>query len=213
MMNLLSIPLTKLHADSRSANIMDDERQTKLKTSIERNGCVQPLVVRKHPDKQGHYILIDGHYRHSVLKQLKTRTAQCLILDVDEVQAGLLLATLNRLRGEDHPRKRAALLDSLLPHYSPTDLAAMLPETVAQIQDLLALLKAEEEDIQAKLQAHIEAEAATLPETVTFVLTHEEATQVKETLNHIDADNHNQALVVLCQEFPIKGNDHDDTAG
>lgn len=212
MMTLISISLNKLHTDPRSANIMDDERQAKLKTSIECNGCVQPLVVRKHPDKQGHYMLIDGHYRHSILKELKAKEAQCVVLDVDDTKAGLLLATLNRLRGEDHPRKRAALLDSLLPHYSPTDLAAMLPETEAQIQDLLALLKAEDEDIQAKLQAHIEAEAGSLPETLTFVLTHEEATQVRETLNHYDADNSNRALVLLCQAMNMTGDDDGDTA-
>lgn len=212
MTTLVSISLTKLHPDSRSANIMDDDRQAKLKTSVERNGCVQPLVVRKHPDKKGHYILVDGHYRHSILKELNAKDAQCVVLDVDEAQAGLLLATLNRLRGEDHPRKRAELLEGLLPHYTPTDLSAMLPETEAQIQDLLALLKVEEEDIQATLQSHIEAEAASLPETLTFILTHDEATQVREALNHYDADNLNRALVLLCQAMNATGDDDGDTA-
>jgi ParB/RepB/Spo0J family partition protein len=191
---------------------MDDERQAKLKTSMERNGCVQPLVVRKHPDKSGHYILVDGHYRHTILKQLKVKGAQCVVVDVDDTQAGVLLATLNRLRGEDHPRKRAALLEGLLPHYTPTDLAAMLPETEAQIQDLLALLKAEEADIQAQLQAHIDAEVSSLPETLTFVLTHNEATQVRAALTHYDADNVNRALVLLCQSMNATGDDDGDTA-
>lgn len=212
MPTLLSTPLTKLHPDPRSANIMDEDRQAKLKTSMERNGCVQPLVVRKHPEKKGHYILMDGHYRHRILQQLQAKETHCVVLDVDDTQAGLLLATLNCLRGEDHPRKRAALLDSLLPHYSTTDLAAMLPETEAQIQDLLALLKAEEADIQTKLQAHIDAEAASLPETLTFILTHDEAVQVREALNQYDANNHNWALVLLCQAVAATGGDDGDTA-
>lgn len=201
------ISTKRLHADPRSANVMTDERRAKLRANIEYHQHVPPLIVRPHPKKKQHHMVIDGHQRLRVLTEMGWSELPCMIWDVDEQQAGLLLATLNRLRGEDHPHKRAELIEGLLTHFNKAQLVELLPETQAQIDDLLLLLKQQEQSLQDVMKAYQEREKQALPEVITFVLTQDEAQLVKSVLDRRDAENPNHALVLLCQE--VDGNDHD----
>lgn len=203
---MLMIQLTHLAPDPRSANVMSNERLTKLKANINHLGQCPALIVRPHPKKKEHYILIDGHQRLRALQDIGWTEAPCECWDVDEKQSGLLLATLNRLRGEDHPRKRAVLIEELLTQFDKSQLAELVPENQAQIDDLLLLLKQEDQAIQDVVNAYQEREKQNLPEVLTFVLSQEDAQRVKDVLNRRDANNYNQALVLLCQE--VDENDH-----
>jgi hypothetical protein len=62
-----------------------------------------------------------------------------VVWEVDDADALLLLATLNRLEGSDDPRKRAALLAKLREHRDVKDLTAWLPEDAPQLKHLLQL--------------------------------------------------------------------------
>ena len=82
--------------------------------------------------------------------------------DLNDAEADVLVATLNRLEGQDDPDKRAVLLGELRESLglSSEQLAQMLPETHEQLEKLLAL-----NDPPAEL-SEPEAEQLALPWTV-----------------------------------------------
>jgi hypothetical protein len=85
------------------------------------------------------YEIINGHHRVEALKQLGYETADCLIWDVDDHEAGILLATLNRLGGTDALEKKLALLKKLNQRMHSRQLAKLLPQTSKQIERLTSL--------------------------------------------------------------------------
>ncbi|MCC6680056.1 MAG: ParB-like nuclease domain-containing protein [Phycisphaeraceae bacterium] len=88
-----------------------------------------------------HYQILDGHHRAIALQKLGRDSARCMVWDVDDDEALLLLATLNRLQGQDDPRKRAQILKQLqakLPR-----LEALLPEAKQKLQRLLTLAQSQ----------------------------------------------------------------------
>ena len=110
---LLRLPLDRLRPHPANANVMDEERLEKLAENIRREGDYPPLVVRPHPEEQGSYQILDGHQRLDVLRRLGHQEATCYVWPCDDRTALVLLATLNRLEGQDDPLKRAELLREL----------------------------------------------------------------------------------------------------
>lgn len=199
--SLQTISLTMLHDDPRSANMMSTERFNKLRSNIERYYQLPPLIVRPHPEISGAFMIVDGHIRKRVLANVGMEDAPCLVWELDDDESGLLLATLNTLRGEDHPHKRAQLIESLIPTFGKDYLGMLLPESEAQIDDLLTLLEHEDMDIREAIQRHQEAEKALLPTMLTFVLSQTEAERVNGILARVNSDNPNAALVQLCEAY------------
>ena len=95
---------------------------------------------------------------------------------MDDREAKLLLATLNRLQGQDAPIRRAQLLHELLGEMSMDDLAGLLPETDKQLEDLHALLEFPAEEIAALLDDEAEEAEKVLPRVMSFVVTPEQET-------------------------------------
>lgn len=197
------IELTRLHADPRNANVCAPDVLEKLKRHIERTGFCPSLLVRPDPGQDGHYILVDGHHRKQVLETLGWPEVDCQIKAMTEDEAGLLLLTLNRLRGTDIPRKRAELLESLLPQFNIAELADLLPESSGEIEGLLALLRQEESALEAALKAQMKAERQTLPVPFGFMIPAEEAGIVQEALAAYQGrtkSDQGQALVAICRD-------------
>jgi len=203
-MTLCDLDISCLHPDPRNANVCDAETQAKLTRHIQNTGICPALLVRPYPKKKGHYVLIDGHHRWMIVKTLGWETVPCQVVDVDANQAGLLLLTLNRLRGEDVPRKRAELIESLLPHWGVKTLATLLPETDQDIQGLLALLAFDEAAQAERLREQMAQEAATLPVPFGFMVTADEAVIVRETLAKARAQGaktDSDAWIYVCQSY------------
>jgi ParB-like chromosome segregation protein Spo0J len=88
------------------------------------------------------YQILDGHHRALALRRLGHAHAQCEVWDgVHDQQAAILLLTLNRLRGEDDPFKRGALMAGLALERPRADLVRLLPDELARIDRLMALAK------------------------------------------------------------------------
>ena len=119
---LMRVPLERLRPHPANANRMEEERLEKLAANIAREGDYPPLVVRPHPEEAGCYQLLDGHQRWQVLKRLGHEDALCYVWPCDDRTALILLATLNRLEGQDDPLKRAELLRELTELASPEEL-------------------------------------------------------------------------------------------
>ncbi len=156
-----TILIDNLHAHPDNPNRMGKDTFTKLVRNIERTGRYEPIIVRrssaenrpigstvKREAKKNdmhntihntHYEIINGHHRVKALRQLGYKIADCLVWDVDDHEAGILLATLNRLGGSDTLEKKLALLKRLNQRIHTRELAKLLPHTAKQIERLTSL--------------------------------------------------------------------------
>jgi hypothetical protein len=99
----------------------------------------EPIVVRKHPEMEAGFQIINGHHRVAALVELGYETADCVVWDVDDAEAAVLLATLNRLAGSDVLDKKIELLNRLREDFGAGELAKLLPQTKKQIEALVNL--------------------------------------------------------------------------
>jgi len=74
--------LRPLHAVSPSAK--QSRKYSQIVSSIREVGIVEPPVVAKCKDNPGHYLLLDGHLRVEVLKDMGETEITCLISTDDE---------------------------------------------------------------------------------------------------------------------------------
>ncbi len=139
----------------------------------ERGGDGDP--PRNDPATGARYQILNGHHRARVLRDLGHTHARCDVWDVDDDEARLLLATLNRLEGRDDPSRRAALVARLGEDRRPEALARLLPEPTDAVERLRALAS------PPPPPADPEA-AAPLPRPMTFFLNEDEAATVREAL-------------------------------
>ncbi len=139
------IPIDRLREHPRNSNAMSAEALRTLRRHIRRSGRYEPLVVRPLAEATGAsptYQVLNGHHRLRVLRDLGHTTVRCEVWDVDDHEALLLLATLNRLEGRDDPTKRAALLADLAAGSDSLGrLAQLLPEDRAALDKALALAR------------------------------------------------------------------------
>jgi ParB-like chromosome segregation protein Spo0J len=176
------VPLADLLPHPWNANVMSEELQAKLMAHIKRTGRYPHLIVRPHPEEPGMYQVLDGHHRLKILRELGYSEARCDVWRVDDREAKLLLATLNRLEGQDVPVRRAALIHELLGEMSLDDLAGLLPETDRQLEDLHALLEFPAEEIAALLDLEAEAEEKVLPRVMSFVVTADQEQMIEQAV-------------------------------
>jgi len=135
------IPLNQLDAHPDNSNEMNDRYFQKLKENIGRTNRYPALIVRPKGER---FELLDGFYRHLVLKDLGFVEAKCEVWDVNDREARLLLVTLNRLRGTDGTEKRAKLLAELKEDFGDVNFSNLIPETERAFDGLLNILKGNE---------------------------------------------------------------------
>ena len=135
------VALRQLRRHPRNSNVMPPAMLAKLRRHIERGGHYPPLIVRPMPGEDGAYQLLDGHHRRRVLAELGRSDADCVVWEADDNAALLLLATLNRLAGQDDPHQRATLVGELGERLKldAAHLARLLPEASDQVSKLLSL--------------------------------------------------------------------------
>src|SRR5687767_12935274 len=165
------VPVDALVPHPLNANVLPEDLREKLKAHIRATGRYPHLIVRPHPSQERKYEFLDGHHRLLVLRDLGHTEVRCDIWDVNDREANLLLATLNRLEGQDLPIRRAQLIHELLGEMNLADLAGLLPETEKQIEELHSLLEFPAEDIAALLDAEADEAEKVLPRVMSFVVT------------------------------------------
>ena len=203
---LIRVPLRDIHPHPANANVMTEERLEKLTRNIAREGRYPPLVVRPHPELAGAYQLLDGHQRLEALRRLGHREAICFPWPCDDATALVLLATLNRLEGEDVPARRAELLAELSELLPAEELAALLPEDGRAIQETLDLLQLDTDSLLAQLTAAAGRQAHEAPRLISFVVLPDDEAVVEEAvqvaMSGLSGPNRRgQALARICQLF------------
>jgi len=166
----------KLIPHPANPNRMSKANFAKLVHNIDRTGRYEPLVVRPCPDKIGCFQIINGHHRAKALAQLGYETADAIVWDIDDDQADILLATLNRLRGSDILEKKLALLKRLNKRMQSRELAKLLPQTAKQIKRLA--------DLKGSLRraSSIKQRASSFANPLVFFLDDEQSAIVEDAL-------------------------------
>jgi ParB-like chromosome segregation protein Spo0J len=162
---------------------MPEERLEALARNIRRQGGrYPPLVTRPHPEIPDHFELLDGVHRAGVLRQLGHSEAICLVWPCDDAEALVLLATLNRLEGEDVPARRAELLAELSTLLPAEELAQLLPEDGAQISDTLELLDLDVDRLLAELERAAQSARDAGPRLMSFAVEAEDEAVIEEAI-------------------------------
>jgi ParB-like chromosome segregation protein Spo0J len=176
------VALDDLMPHPLNANSMPADLQEKLRAHIKRTGRYPFLVVRPHPEQHGKFQVLDGHHRVAILRELGHTEARCDVWAVDDHEARLLLATLNRLQGQDVPIRRAELIHELLGEMSADDLAGLLPETDKQLEELHALLEFPADDIARMLDEQATEAEKVLPRVMSFVVTPDQEQLIEQAV-------------------------------
>ena len=141
-----------------------------------------------------------------MLRSLGCEHALCFPWPCDDETALVLLATLNRLEGEDVPARRAELLVELTELIPAEELAAILPEDARAIDDTLALLDLDADALLAELTAEAERAATAGPRLASFALTPEDEAVVEQVvtvaMDTLAGNNRRgRALALICRSF------------
>jgi len=134
-----SIAIDRLIAHPANPNRMSGAAFKKLVGHIERTGNYEPVIVRPHPKRADCFEIINGYHRVEALKQSGRKRCDCVVWQVDDTEALLLLATLNRLCGSDELDKKSELIKSLSKRFSTKELVGKLAESKKSIERLKEL--------------------------------------------------------------------------
>jgi ParB-like chromosome segregation protein Spo0J len=138
---IVRIPLDKLLPHPENPNRMSKQNFAKLKRHIKQTGNYEPLIVRRHPEIENAFEIINGHHRADALRQLGETFADCVEWNVDDQQARILLATLNRLGGKDELAAKIELIKNLSEKFSGKELSKLLPDTAGTLEKLKDITK------------------------------------------------------------------------
>ena len=201
---LVRIPLGDLVAHPLNPNVMPGELKAKLAANIRASGRYPPLIVR--PLDSGSFQVMDGHQRADVLRELGEATALCYVWPASEEEALILLATLNRLEGQDIPGNRAALISELQAHHALAELARLLPEDEGQLEATLEILDLDVDGLLARLTEEAERTAAEGPQLFTFAVDAQDAPVVEAAIERAGAslsgrNRRGRALVLLARQY------------
>ena len=201
---LVWIPLVQLEPHPFNSNVMSDELMRKLMTNIRTSGRYPPLVVQPLDDDRAR--ILDGRHRAEVLRKLGEEGAWCYLWPATDEEALILVATLNRLEGQDVPGRRAALITELETHRTLAELARLLPETEAELEATRNLIDLDVDGLMARLSQEAELTTAHGPQLFTFAVDANDAPAVRaaidsalSTLSRRNRRGH--ALVLLARKY------------
>ncbi len=85
--------------------VLDDEKMDALVESIKERGVLSPAIVR--PKEDGTYEMISGHRRKHASKRAGLKTLKCLVKDLTDDEATILMVDSNIQREEILPSEKA----------------------------------------------------------------------------------------------------------
>jgi ParB family chromosome partitioning protein len=138
--HLQDIPLNLLDDfPNHPFKVRDDEDMLKLTESITERGVLVPAIVR--PKENGRYELISGHRRKRASEYADKKTLRCIVSDLDDDAATIIMVDSNIQRSNILPSEKAFAykmkLDALKHQGKRTDLTSRpLGEKLFSIDEL-----------------------------------------------------------------------------
>jgi ParB/RepB/Spo0J family partition protein len=134
-----AVSVSHLHPNPWNPNRMDEATFQAELASIREFGFVDPVTVRPHPTRRGHFEIIDGEHRWRAAKALALTVVDVVVLDATDAQAKRLTVILNETRGSANPADLGKLLADLQRSMSVDELVRGMPYTRTEVEDLIGL--------------------------------------------------------------------------
>ena len=175
------LPVDKLvpSPDNRRATLSTASVRS-LAQSIKKDGLIQPIVVRVHPTKSGHWEIRAGARRWRAAQVAGFKVVPAIVRSLDDSAALAVTITENVQRQELHPLEEAATIQQAFDRgYDVAAIASKLGKGVAYVARRASLTRLSEPWRKAFVQpespvsrlspAHLEL-IARLPEETQFLL-------------------------------------------
>jgi len=180
-------------------NRMSEEMRAKLKAYIQREGFVEPLVVRTRGEQ---YEILGGYHRWCVAKELGYKTVPCVVVELDDQRAKILSVNLNELKGQSLPSLLGNLIHDLSKELTLDDLQTQLPYSIEELKDSLELLKLPD-GLDALLDDEMARQERDRPSVLTFVVDSadgvEAAIELAKSKHGIGTRG--KALMEICRSY------------
>ncbi|HBG77226.1 MAG TPA: hypothetical protein DDW84_00040 [Phycisphaerales bacterium] len=180
---IIRIPIDRLFGHPENPNKMNRSSYEKLKRHIGQTHNYEPLIVRRHPDIEGGFEIINGHHRAQALGELGESFADCVEWDVDDDQARILLATLNRLGGKDRLDAKINLIKNMSEKFNSKELAKLLPDTKTVIEKLKSIESQIQNEQSFSAWAKSPPYKIEMPNSIVFFLNDEQMRIVEAAMN------------------------------
>lgn len=136
-LTLRDVPVKRIDPNPWNPNQMTDDMRRAARESIEQFGFVEPITVRRHPDKRGRFQIINGEHRWEEARGLGLTDIPAIVLDhVTDAEAKKLTVLLNEIKGKPDTPKLAKLIAEIR---REPDFEKGLPYKPEQIDHLLHL--------------------------------------------------------------------------
>jgi ParB-like chromosome segregation protein Spo0J len=202
-----NIAINRLVPHPENSNRMAPELIKKLEQNIRKSGNYETITVRPHPEFPGDFQILNGHHRVEILKRIGFEHARCDVWEINDADARLLIATLNRLEGNDVPELRYNLLKNLMDDFDMAQLESLIPENTQQLEKFLELSKEDFKDVEQRIKemsSHFECDLPDL-RILDFVLNAKQHKMVLEALERMKSTEHlkdgNEALYELAKRY------------
>jgi len=165
-LTVVEIGVERLTPNPWNPNRMAEAMRGKLKVYLQREGFVEPLVVRPFGDG---YQIVGGFHRWEIARELGYDTVPCVVVNIDDARAKVLTINLNEMKGQSLPSLLASLIHDLSKERTLEDLERQLPYSIAELNDSLDLLKIPD-GLEEFLRTEAERQAKERPQILTFVV-------------------------------------------
>ena len=145
--NVLNLPVSSIEPNpAQPRTYFDDYALTQLAVSIQQNGIMQPLTVRK--TDTGGYQLIAGERRLRAAKLVNLEYVPCIVVDKEDKQSAVMAILEKIQRADLNYLEEAAAIKRLIDHYGLTqeDAASKLGIAQSTVANKLRLLRLSEND-------------------------------------------------------------------
>jgi hypothetical protein len=109
---LVTLPLASLVALRRNPQYLTEAQMEGLKKSIERDGFIAPIVVRKRPKNM--YEILSGNHRVMACRELNHADIACVLVHpCDDARAARIAMNMNTVHGDPNVELIAPFLSAL----------------------------------------------------------------------------------------------------
>ena len=157
----------------------------KLEQHIRESGNYETVTVRPHPHLSNYFQILNGHHRVQVLKKLNFGKVKCDVWNIGDAEARLLIATLNRLEGQDVPELRSNLIGKLAETVKISDLESILPENERQLKKMLLDAELNIKSVQQRVKEYSSHIDTNIPDLriLEFILDSSQYKRITATLD------------------------------
>ncbi|WP_299615103.1 ParB/RepB/Spo0J family partition protein [Pelagibius sp.] len=138
-----SVPVEHLHPGRyQPRQVFDEEAVAALAESVKAQGILQPILVRRHPDRQSEFEIVAGERRWRAAQKAKLHEVPVIIRELSDAESLELAIVENVQRQDLTPIEEAEGYKRLLDEFRHTqdDLAKVVGKSRSHIANTMRLL-------------------------------------------------------------------------